>query len=598
MSSPRCHAVFLHPLICLTVGLLATACNQPPAPFKVEDRSPRADREAPFDPPSGYPDWAYDSQHYMKPGEELKPEPRVRPGDPLYYFTNHRQVMIRQPAGYTAEDTPRIAVWWTDDNGFHWNKGGYFGRQQSYFPFEVADDGDFGIRFVGPGQATAAQVPAEPERVYHVDTTAPEVEVRIEPEQSWYHVGQTITISWQTTDAHLVEYPVRIGLLKDFSAEQGEMTELQRGLADEGSITYQIPPDALDHEIRFRVEAGDRAGNLATAVSYALQVVKEEEVRKPDASSEEEPSQEVRKEKATTKPDQAALNDASGPQDQTADEAGTLDGGEGGRASDDASQPATAAAPFANRAARLPNDDELLSWDGPFFAASPEATEGVAAAGVSHTDLDSAPAGGIEEMDDAESRLEGDNQATRSAFDQSDQDATAVARAEAPTAMEPPETESALEPTKTTPPVFPDAWQFVRGDEAAEEETGEQTPLDRASSAAIASAVDLTHGNGLLVPLPATVQDEQGHGQRTTAHPWRILGAVWEAPLQTVWSLPRPRFAMEIYQALEGRFLADHPALRPVTEPGAGDHAYAGLATPEREESSARPGSVSISPDQ
>ncbi|HUN80582.1 MAG TPA: hypothetical protein VMV81_03645, partial [Phycisphaerae bacterium] len=161
-----------------SIGLLlfmsASACSRP-APFNTAARKSTDKADAPFDPPNTYPEWAFDSPQYVKPAQELTPEPKAKPGDPLHYFTKEKVVLIRQPAGYTPEEIPRIAVWWTDNNGFRWQKAGFFGREQTYFAFEAQEDGDYGIRFVGPNQEQAMQATAFPERVYHVDTTLPEV---------------------------------------------------------------------------------------------------------------------------------------------------------------------------------------------------------------------------------------------------------------------------------------------------------------------------------------------------------------------------------------------------------------------------------------
>lgn len=283
------------------LSLLSAACAQP-APFKPEAQKMSDDKQAPFNPPETYPEWAYDQPEYNKPVNELEPEPRALPNDPLHYFTKDRLVMVRQPAGYDPEEVPRIALWWTDDNGYHWHKGGFFGRSQTFFPFETKTDGDYGVRFVGPGQPPAEHTVAYPERVYHVDTVLPEVEVWVSPEQTWYNAGDMVTISWRATDPHLVEFPVRIGMLMDFTADDHKMVELQRDLADEGSLTYTLPPDVVDHEIWFRVEALDRADNLGLAYSFALQVVD-----KPLASDVEtiEPFQPT---SSTPAPDEATLS--------------------------------------------------------------------------------------------------------------------------------------------------------------------------------------------------------------------------------------------------------------------------------------------------
>jgi len=477
-------------IVAVAVVLLGLGCNEPPAPFKTTDRTPKADRDAPFDPPETYPEWAYDTAAYMKPAEDLKPEPRVRPSDPLHYFTNKRVVMIRQPSGYTPEEVPRVAVWWTDDNGFHWQKAGYFGRQQSYFPFEAKDDGDYGIRFVGPGQAPAEPVGPEPERVYHVDTALPEVDVRIEPEQTWYRVGEAVKVFWRAGDAHLVENPVRIGVLSDFSAGKGGMEELQRELVDEGSITYKIPSEALDHELRIRVDATDRAGNVGIAVSHALQVVGGD-VGETEAKQEKAEAGE--QEKGAEAEDVDRLTEKGEPVSAAADAGG------GERREE--------AAPAAEGAKG--SDGDLFAWSGPFFSGKASAESGA----------DVTDERAVAEADELGANVE------------------------------------------RTPPVFGEPGPS--GDEAVWEAV---------------SVVDPTLGNGLLVPLPATVEARPAVKENVlvTAYPWRVLGVVMPTPLRSVGALPAPRQGLDLYRRIEARFLADHPRLRPAGEAGVFDWSFAG----------------------
>lgn len=252
---------------------MSLACSQnKPAPFEPEDHSVRDDRDAPFNPPERYPEWAFDQPEYVKPAAPDQPETPARGTDPHHFFTNKRIVMVEQPSGYTPEETPRIAVYYTNDNGFHWHKAGYFGREQSYFPLETDEDGDYGVNFVGPGQKPEEHTPAYPARMYHVDTMLPEVLVNIDPEKTWYDIGDEIRISWEAKDPHLEQFPVRIGMLMDFTASEHDLIELQRDLPDDGSIDYRISSETEGHEIVFRVEALDRAGNLGLAYSHALQI--------------------------------------------------------------------------------------------------------------------------------------------------------------------------------------------------------------------------------------------------------------------------------------------------------------------------------------
>ena len=596
--------------VVLLVVSTAAACNKMPAPFEVADRSPRSDIDAPFDPPEMYPGWAYDNEHYMKPAEPLAPEPRVKDGDPLHYFTNKKLVMVRQPGGYTPEEVPRVAIWWTDNNGFHWHKAGYFGRQQSFFPFEVEEDGDYGIRFVGPGQEPAINTPAYPERVYHVDTHLPEVEVAIEPEKSWYYVGETITISWRAEDYHLIEYPASIRMLMDFTADEPKVIELQRDLDDEGSITYVIPPEALDHEIRFRVDAPDRAGNLGIVHSYALQVVEEfpEEGEMEDVTADagEWPEETVvqaselvgmapdtneldREEAVANVGDIVVTNEADDtpewgmPRTQAGDTADTDEAADvdnsmlyfeseetesepmkdttepavdvEGRPGDDLVDAEPAIFPFIGETARPPSDDGQLRWEGPTMPVFPDGqTSDKQRAASGQIDVNAAVPADVP-SNDTLSRTVGAKPADQENPEPYDEVVSPEARRGPDEVLVYPPIEHEIENVGTT---------------AAREK------LDALFHGAL-SVVDPTRGNGLLVPLPATVEEKTPVEGLATAHPWRILGDVLNSPLQTVWVLPQARFSYGLGRMFEGRYLADHPSLRPVAEPGAVNQAIAGV---------------------
>jgi|GEM_PF-2082506 len=273
MFSPN-HMMVRAALIAALLFVVSTGCsNRKPAPFEPESRVLSDGHEAPFNPQERYPGWAFDQPEYMQPNVPLDSEMPIRGDDPNHFFTNNCVVLIEQPNDYTPEEIPRIAVYRSDDNGFTWKRDGMFGREQQYYALETHADGDYGIRFVGPGQQLAERTPADPQRVYHVDTQPPELEIEINPEKTWYRPGDQIKIAWAARDPHLIANPVRLGMLMDFTGDIRNLVELQRDLADEGSMTYRIMPDTAGHEIVFRVEALDRAENLGLAYSHHLQVV-------------------------------------------------------------------------------------------------------------------------------------------------------------------------------------------------------------------------------------------------------------------------------------------------------------------------------------
>ncbi len=261
-------------MIGILLIVVSNGCsNQKPAPFEPESRVLSDKHEAPFNPQERYPGWAFDQPEYLQPNTPLDAEMPSRGDDPNHFFTNNCVVLIEQPSGYTPEEIPRVAVYRSDDNGFTWKRDGMFGREQQYYALETYADGDYGIRFVGPGQQLAERTPADPQRVYHVDTQPPELEIEINPEKTWYRPGDQIKIAWAARDPHLIANPVRLGMLMDFTGDVRNLVELQRDLADEGSMTYRIMPDTAGHEIVFRVEALDRADNLGLAYSHHLQIV-------------------------------------------------------------------------------------------------------------------------------------------------------------------------------------------------------------------------------------------------------------------------------------------------------------------------------------
>ena len=81
------------------------------------------------------------------------------------------------------------------------------------------------------------------------------------------------------------------------------------------------------------------------------------------------------------------------------------------------------------------------------------------------------------------------------------------------------------------------------------------------------TTIDPTRGNGLLIPMPATLEDEAS-SLRVTAHPWRILGRQSDSIEESIWALPERRSDANWQPVFTGRFLADDPALRGVAEPG------------------------------
>lgn len=268
--------------------LYLTSCGESGSPVQVRQntkRDARSPQAATTNPP---PNLALDRAEFFVTEYEPQPLPRLQPGDPQHFITNKRLVLVRRPEGGAAERDVRLAVWWTDNDGFHWNRAGTFERGQRHFLLRVPRDGDYGVRFVAENSELNPSLTGRIERMYHVDTRPPDVTVNIRPDVQWFVPGDELIVDWAAEDFHLTETPVRIGALLDFSADRQECVELLGRLAAEGEAALPVPGEFVGHEFTIRVEALDRAGNLGVAYSHALRIAGESPVERtafqsPDA---------------------------------------------------------------------------------------------------------------------------------------------------------------------------------------------------------------------------------------------------------------------------------------------------------------------------
>lgn len=557
----------------LVAVLFAVGC-QKPAPFKLTDNKPRSDREAPFDPAKNYPEWTYDKPSYMKAAADLQPEPRAREEDPLHYFTNKKLVPIRQPGGYKPEEIPRVAVWYTDNNGFDWQRAGYLGRIETYFWFDAPGDGDYGIRFVGPGQEPAKVPVAEPIRVYHVDTTLPDVELIVDPNQAWYQPGQTVVITWKAHDYHLKEQPVEIGLSTDFSSEHPSWTVLQKDLEAEGSYSYAIPNDAADRGLTFRVAALDRAGNLGMAFSHLIQVTGDKNAA-PTDSHQTPPQNPLDLSTANAAPPPVAPSspaparaDASPTEVQVDGNIETLKHDSGASVAAPDESPAPAPAPSG----WTPMDSPAPSTIPPHAAPTPTDAQNNSNA-VPELKLEEAQSQGADAQPPTETRLRDADVLFESQQNDNPTAAADSAPQPAPATLSPPVIRKAtIEPADDHPAdLEPDAAAANNPNPSAADlipEMESKTPPQTASPAPMPAPApprypspiapipsrtktrsDRSNGtlNGnasphtLVPPLPATVGSDP-HVASASQRPWQSLGSQPDAQPNVVWQLPRPAF--------------------------------------------------------
>lgn len=222
---------------------------------------------------SARPEWSYDQPYYVKPAGAEKPL-KIFDGPIPDIYTQQRLIQIPRPEVGDMKKAPRIAIWMTKDNGIHWDRIGYFGLEQTYFPFEVEGDGDYGIRFIGPGIPPAQCKPPKPHMNFHVDSIPPDIAVFVQPDQDCYYPGQTITVDWCITDPNLDPDSIEVGACIDKNySKVFKWEKLDAKYSASGALDLIIPDEAIDKILSIRVIARDKAKNLGHGYSCPLSVV-------------------------------------------------------------------------------------------------------------------------------------------------------------------------------------------------------------------------------------------------------------------------------------------------------------------------------------
>ena len=250
-----------------------------------------ADENPNWNPTQDYPSWAYDAPFYYRPSGDLPVAETIGTDVPVYY-TSKKLFFIKHPTGYQVLNVPRIAVWYSLDEGQHWERAGYFGAEQTHFLFQAEANGPHWIRLIGPGQHPAKSCPAKPSRVYVVDTVPPLIEMTLDPAAverdeegnvtgpHLYAVGDPVKVRWTVTDCTLRADSIRLATTFGKFPESTVWRPFPGKLDPCGELTAPIPPEASrpgGGQMRFRLEARDRAGNVNYAFSDILHIAGEGE---------------------------------------------------------------------------------------------------------------------------------------------------------------------------------------------------------------------------------------------------------------------------------------------------------------------------------
>ena len=261
------------------------------------------------------PEWAFDAPYYFRPPPDATPQAvnETDPDYPLHYYVRNPVVLLTRPANEVPVDrAPRIAVWWTNTNGCLWARAGFFGLGQTHFAFVAGDDGDYGVRFVGPGIKESLTEETIPHRIYHYDTAPPVVSVTVEPDLPIYEPGQVLWLHWSTSDPNLDEMPVQLAVC--WSWENPDILKLREGELErpdnagldpsasrlwkpfkpifeaESMLAYTIPDFAGGEGFQFQVRAKDKAGNYGIGYSKAILVSGYQEPTPPPSQVNDQPA--------------------------------------------------------------------------------------------------------------------------------------------------------------------------------------------------------------------------------------------------------------------------------------------------------------------
>ena len=254
--------------LCITAAIV-TGCQQ-------VDENPH------WNPRADYPAWTYDAPFYYRPSAEAQPVESVGKGIDVYY-SRSGHFFAQHPGGCQLTGSPRVAVWFSIDEGKNWETAGHFGVEQTHFLFQAEQDARHWVRFVGPGQEKTAKGPVPlPHRIYVVDRKAPEIAIAVRP-SPWddeekkvphiYKVGDDVSIGWAVRDINLKPNSIQLESCIGKVPFQLAWGRFRGALPPTGRRVVKIPPDAAQEgSIRFRIEAEDKAGNVAAVMTTGLTV--------------------------------------------------------------------------------------------------------------------------------------------------------------------------------------------------------------------------------------------------------------------------------------------------------------------------------------
>ena len=167
-----------------------------------------------------------------------------------------------------ASGVQKVEFYISDDMGATWRLYGEDADKTSPMTIEVPGEGVYGFVCVATDRHGNRERPpvarTRPETVIVVDRTPPQAKW-IEPRQDILGRGQTIELSWESSDEHIADTPVKLQYAANASSNHdrnANWVTIEEGLPAVGTFKW-TPPDSNRYNLRLIAE--DRAGNMAVA---------------------------------------------------------------------------------------------------------------------------------------------------------------------------------------------------------------------------------------------------------------------------------------------------------------------------------------------
>ena len=154
----------------------------------------------------------------------------------------------------------KVVLWVTRNGGQTWSSMATDNDNQSPFPVQVDDDGEFGFRVVIHSKDGLVGRPPsrgdEADMAIRIDTEAPTGRIMSVPYGTGNDVGRLV-INWRADDSRLRIKPIDLAYSTN---TEGPWTNIEQGIRNTGSYSWKVERD-IPERIYLRMAIHDAAGN-------------------------------------------------------------------------------------------------------------------------------------------------------------------------------------------------------------------------------------------------------------------------------------------------------------------------------------------------